>query len=65
MGICPESVKLDRLGIESGLSEHKADYLYEAGIKTPKYKNTVINFLMGYTDNKELVLKTMEGININ
>ena len=44
-------------------------FVYEAGIKTPKYKNTVINFLMGYTDNKELVLnyllKTMEGININ
>lgn len=40
-------------------------FVYEAGIKTPKYKNTVINFLMGYRDNKELVLKTMEGININ
>lgn len=40
-------------------------FVYEAGIKTPKYKNTVINFLMGFTDNKELVLKTMEGININ
>ena len=40
-------------------------FVYEAGIKTPKYKNTVINFLMGYSDNKELVLKTMEGININ
>lgn len=33
MGICPEAVKLDRLGIESGLSAHKTDYLYEAGIK--------------------------------
>lgn len=33
MGICPEAVKLDRLGVESGLSEHKTDYLYEAGIK--------------------------------
>ena len=40
-------------------------FVYEAGIKTPKYKNTVINFLMGFSDNKELVLKTMEGININ
>ena len=40
-------------------------YVFEAGIKTPKYKNSVIQFLMGYTDNKELVLKTMEGININ
>lgn len=40
-------------------------FVYEAGIKTPKYKNTVIDFLMGFSDNKELVLKTMEGININ
>lgn len=40
-------------------------FVYEAGIKTPKYKNSVIKFLMGYSDNKELVLKTMEGININ
>ena len=40
-------------------------FVYEAGIKTPKYKNTVIDFLMGYNDNRELVLKTMEGININ
>ena len=40
-------------------------FVFEAGIKTPKYKNTVIKFLMGFSDNKELVLKTMEGININ
>lgn len=40
-------------------------YVYEAGIKTPKYKNSVIDFLTGYSDSKELVLKTMEGININ
>ena len=40
-------------------------FVYEAGIKMPKYKNIVINFLMGFTNNKELVLKTMEGININ
>ena len=40
-------------------------FVYEAGIKTPKFKNSVIKFLMEYSDNKELVLKTMEGININ
>jgi creatinine amidohydrolase len=33
MGIAPESVRLDRLGIESGLSTHEADYLSEAGIQ--------------------------------
>lgn len=33
MHICPESVKMDRLGIESGLSTGEADYLKEAGIQ--------------------------------
>ena len=32
MGISPEHVHLDRLGIESGLSAHKTDYLLKAGI---------------------------------
>ena len=40
-------------------------FVYEAGIKTPKYKNSVINFLMSFENNRDLVLKTMEGININ
>ena len=38
-------------------------FVFEAGIKTPKYRNAVISFLMGFSNNKELVLKTMEGIN--
>ena len=32
MAVAPEAVHLDRLGIESGLSTHEADYLKEAGI---------------------------------
>ena len=40
-------------------------FILEAGIVTPKYKQVVFEFLKGYSDNKELVLKTMEGININ
>ena len=28
-------------------------FVYEAGIKTPKYKDAVIEFLMGFSDNKE------------
>lgn len=40
-------------------------FVHEAGIKTSKYKNAVIEFLMGFEDNKELILKTMEGINVN
>ena len=33
MAIAPDSVKMDRLGIESGLSTHVADYLSDAGIQ--------------------------------
>jgi len=40
-------------------------FVYEAGIKTPKYKNVTINYLTGFSNNKELVLKTMEGISVN
>ena len=32
MGIHPETVRLERLGIESGLNQHKADYFKEVGI---------------------------------
>ena len=40
-------------------------FIYEAGIRTPRYKNVVYDFLNNINDPKELVLKTMEGININ
>ena len=33
MGIAPQAVHLDRLGIESGLSTHKADYLKKVGLE--------------------------------
>ena len=39
-------------------------FIVEAGIKTKKYKNLTRTFLNNITDNKELVLKTMEGIQI-
>ena len=39
-------------------------FIDEAGIKTKKYKNLTKHFLEGIKDNKELVLKTMEGIQI-
>lgn len=32
MAVAPHSVQMDRLGIESGLSTHEADYLRDAGI---------------------------------
>lgn len=39
-------------------------FIKEAGVNTPKYRELVYDFLVGITDNKELVLKTMEGIRI-
>lgn len=37
-------------------------FIYEAGIRTPKYKNLVYEYLKSFVNKKELVLKTMEGI---
>lgn len=39
-------------------------FIYEAGIRTPKYKNLVFEYLNSFKNSKELVLKTMEGIQI-
>lgn len=39
-------------------------FVFEAGIKTPKYRNLVFEFLKSFVDKKELVLKTMSGIKL-
>ncbi len=39
-------------------------FMKEAGINTIKYKNMVEEYLMNIKDTKELVLKTMEGIQV-
>ncbi len=39
-------------------------FIYEAGIQTPKYKNLVYEYLKSFVNKRELVLKTMEGIKI-
>ena len=39
-------------------------FIYEAGITTPKYKNLVYSYLKSFNNKKELVLKTMEGIKL-
>ena len=39
-------------------------FVYEAGIRAPKYKKLAIKYLKNIKDNKELVLKTMSGIKI-
>ena len=52
-----------------GLSDEIEDkfirqFIYEAGIRTPKYKNLVFDFLKSFKNKKELVLKTIEGIKV-
>ena len=37
-------------------------FIFEAGIRTPKYKELVFDYLKSFVNKKELVLKTMEGI---
>lgn len=39
-------------------------FIYEAGVRTPMYKDLLFDYLNNFTDNKELVLKTMEGIKV-
>ncbi len=39
-------------------------FISEANIKTSKYRNIVFNYLNEFKNNKTLVLKTMEGIQI-
>ena len=40
-------------------------FMDEAGINSYKYRGYVYQYLMGIKNNKELVLKTMEGIQMN
>lgn len=39
-------------------------FIYEAGIRTPKYRDLVFRYLNSFKDEYELVLKTMEGVQI-
>lgn len=49
---------------EEILDKFIRQFIYEAGIRTPKYKNLVFDYLKSFKNKKELVLKTMEGIKI-
>ena len=61
-----EELMTDVLNLDNNIKEKFIhQFVYEAGIKTPKYKASVIKFLMSFSNNYELVLKTMEGINLN
>lgn len=61
-----EDLMAETLDLNSTIKEKFIkQFIYEAGIKTPKYNKVVFEYLNTYSDNKDLVLKTMEGININ
>ncbi len=49
---------------EEILDKFIKQFIYEAGIRTPKYKNLVFDYLKSFKNKKELVLKTMEGIKV-
>ncbi len=51
------------LGVEIR-EEFLNQFIFEAGIRTPKYKELVFQYLNSFKDEYELVLKTMEGIQI-
>ena len=40
-------------------------FIKEAGVNTPKYRELLFEYLNSYEDNRELVLKTMEGVAIS
>ncbi len=42
-----------------------SQFILEAGIRTEKYTNHLKDFFGKYTDNKELVLKTMQGVTVD
>ena len=45
--------------------EFLKQFIFEAGIRTPKYRDLVYQYLNSYKNPLELVLKTMEGIQVS
>ena len=61
-----EDLMTDVLNISPDIKEtFIRQFIYEAGVRTPKYRSLVYEYLLGISDTKELVLKTMEGIKID
>ena len=60
-----EDLMAEVLSINSNIkTKFIRQFMKEAGINTIKYKNMVEKYLMDIKDEKELVLKTMEGIQV-
>lgn len=61
-----EDLMTDVLNISSDIKEtFIRQFIYEAGVRTPKYRSLVYEYLLDISDTKELVLKTMEGIKLD
>lgn len=45
--------------------EFLKQFIYEAGIRTPKYRELVFQYLNSFKNPLELVLKTMEGVQVS
>ena len=61
-----EDLMTDVLNISSDIKDtFIRQFIYEAGVRTPKYRSLVYEYLLSISDTKKLVLKTMEGIKID
>lgn len=60
-----EDLMADVLALDPSIEDKFIwQFIYEAGIRTPKYRNLVFEYLKNIRDKKSLVLKTMEGIQV-
>lgn len=61
-----EDLMTDVLSISDEIREKFIkQFIFEAGIRTPKYKYLVFDYLNNIKSNMSLVLKTMEGIQLS
>ena len=61
-----ENLMAEVIGLSVEIREEFLNqFIYEAGIRTPKYRDLVFQYLNSYKNPLELVLKTMEGIQVS
>ena len=61
-----ENLMAEVIGLSVEIREEFLNqFIYEAGIRTPKYRELVFQYLNSYKNPLELVLKTMEGIQVS
>ena len=61
-----ENLMAEVIGLSTEIREEFLNqFIYEAGIRTPKYRELVFQYLNSFKNPLELVLKTMEGIQVS